>query len=106
MDAIRLGDNKPVMLKRIYSKYAQVTFEHGIAEFVSSEEQLQDPDNHCMPIYEILKIPGDATFVVLVMPLLRDWDSPRFDTIGECLDVFFQIFKVRSFASHNDDLYP
>lgn len=106
MDAIRLGDNKAVMLKKIYSKSIHATFEQQIAEFVSSAEQLQDPDNHCIPVYETLKIPGDERNVIIVMPLLREWHSPRFDTVGECLDLFQQIFKVCSFKFHESALNP
>lgn len=94
MDAIRLFDKKPVMMKRVHSKERGLNHEHRISEYVSSPEQLQDADNHCVPLYEILEVPDDDDHVVLVMPLLRRWDNPRFDTIGECLDMFLQIFRV------------
>lgn len=94
MDAICLSDNKPVMMKRIYSRERKANYEHLICEYVSSPEQLQDPDNHCVPIYEILEILDNNDHVVIVMPLLCHWHNPRFNTIGECLDLFLQIFKV------------
>ncbi|KAF9480288.1 hypothetical protein BDN70DRAFT_621677 [Pholiota conissans] len=35
------------------------------------------------------------------MPLLRPFNSPRFDTIGECVDFFQQIFEGVQFFHHN-----
>lgn len=94
MDAIRVSDNTPVMLKKIFSADHESNFEMRISEYVSSAEQLSDPDNHCVHIYEVLEIPDDSENVIIVMPLLCPFDFPRFDTIGECLDFFQQIFKV------------
>jgi hypothetical protein len=47
-----------------------------------------------VPIYEVLKVPGEDDKVILVMPLLRDWDSPPFETVGEGVDFFQQLFEV------------
>lgn len=47
-----------------------------------------------MPVYEILRIPDDQENVLLVMPLLREFDDPRFDTFGEAVECFRQIFEV------------
>lgn len=99
MDAIRLSDNTPVMLKKIYAENHISNCELIISEYVLSTEQMKDPDNHCVHIWEVLDIPGDNENVIIVMPLLCPFDFPRFDTIGECLDFFQQIFKVRTFAS-------
>ncbi|KAF8966934.1 hypothetical protein BDZ97DRAFT_1984292 [Flammula alnicola] len=35
------------------------------------------------------------------MPLLRPFDCPRFDTVGECVDFFQQIFKGLQFLHHH-----
>lgn len=98
MDAVRLSDKKQVMLKRICSRERYVNREQDVSEFVSSEEQLQDPTNHCVPILEILPVPGDNGKAIIVMPLLRKWRSPRFDTIGEAVDMFRQAFEVRTLS--------
>jgi hypothetical protein len=65
-----------------------------IGRFLSSEPLASDPLNHCVPIYDVLQVPDDDDKVLLVMPLLRDYNSPRFDTFGEVLDFFKQIFEV------------
>jgi hypothetical protein len=96
MDAIHLPDKTPVMLKKIYSKDHVSNYEMRVLEYVSFPEQLSDPDNHCVYLYEVLEIPDDSENVIIAMPLLCPFDFPRFDTIGECLDLFQQIFKVRT----------
>ncbi|KAF9485466.1 hypothetical protein BDN70DRAFT_903039 [Pholiota conissans] len=93
MDAIRLSDNVPVMLKEVYAESHPGNQELEVSLYVQSEEQRKDPDNHCVHVYEVLDIPGDEHNVIIVMPLLCPFDFPRFDTIGECLDFFLQIFK-------------
>jgi hypothetical protein len=47
-----------------------------------------------VPIYEVLKVPGEDDKVILVMPLLRGWDEPAFETVGEGIDFFQQLFEV------------
>ena len=47
-----------------------------------------------MPIYEVLKVPLENDKVILVMPLLRSWDEPAFETVGEGVDFFQQLFEV------------
>lgn len=97
MDAIRLSDNRQVMMKKIYSKEVRLgvyEHQHLINAYVSSPDQLEDSDNHCIPCIEILRIPGDYRHVILIMPLCRRWYVPRFDTVGEALDMIQQAFKV------------
>ena len=43
-----------------------------------------------------LQPPDDEDMLILVMPLLRWYDDPRFDTLGEAVHFFDQIFKVWS----------
>ena len=65
-----------------------------IARFLSSEPLTSDPQNHCVPIYDVLLVPDEDDRILLVMPLLREYSSPRFDTFGEAVDFFKQIFEV------------
>ena len=53
-----------------------------------------DPRNHSVPIYEVLQLPDDDDKLILVMPLLKEYQIPRFDTIGEVVEFFRQIFEV------------
>jgi hypothetical protein len=95
IDAIRVHDNTPVMLKKVFRPGAsEDDEEEDIALYLSSPELLNDPRNHAVPIYDVLQIHNDNKYDLLVMPLLRPFDSPRFDTIGECMDFFRQIFQA------------
>jgi hypothetical protein len=53
-----------------------------------------DPLNHCVPIYDVLRLPDDDDKVILVMPLLRSWCEPEFETVGEGIHFFRQLFEV------------
>jgi hypothetical protein len=68
--------------------------EADIGSLLSSEPLSSDPRNHCVPIYEVFSFPNDHTLNVLVMPLLRKYDDPRFETVGEVVDCIRQIFEV------------
>lgn len=70
--------------------------EADIAGFFASESRADDPRNHCIRLIRILQPPGDEDTVIFVMPLLRPYDSPRFDTIGEVVEFFRQVFEVIS----------
>jgi hypothetical protein len=81
-----------VSLKRV-SK-SRHPYEAEIAELFSSDPLAMDPQNHCVPILQILAVPDDADLIVIIMPLLREYDSPRFDTIGEAVECIRQLFEV------------
>jgi hypothetical protein len=98
MDATRISDGTYVSLKSL--KPSVHPYEVEIATYLSSEPLASDPKNHCVPIYEVLKVPDVDDCVIMVMPLLRSYDSPPLQTFGECVDFFQQIFEVRSHACH------
>ncbi|KAL0952414.1 hypothetical protein HGRIS_006688 [Hohenbuehelia grisea] len=91
VDAQRTKDGAIVMLKRF--KKSIHPYEVEIGQYFSSEALASDPQNHCVPIFEVLQVPDDDDEVILVMPQLREFDDPRFDTIGEIVDFFSQIFE-------------
>ncbi|KAJ7092080.1 hypothetical protein B0H15DRAFT_835358 [Mycena belliarum] len=87
IDAIRIRDNTDVVLKRVETDLE----EHITAQEVSLP---RDPRNHCVPILEVFEVP-DSEYHIIVMPLLRSFLVPRFDTIGEAVEFFSQFFEVR-----------
>lgn len=95
MDAVRLKDGAPVILKQVHKIGNRYDQEAEISLYLSSPKLSNDSQNHCIPIYEMLEIPNDDQSAILVMPLLHEFKSPRFDTIRECVDFFQQIFKAR-----------
>jgi hypothetical protein len=92
LDATRISDGKFVYLKKISKSVHPYEAEIGL--FFSSEAMASDHRNHCVPIYEVLQVPDDDDKLILVMPLLREYYDPRFDTVGEVVDFFRQVFEV------------
>jgi len=91
MDATRQRDGKQVMLKRV-----STARELGISQLVSSPLLRHDPRNHCVPLLEVIGPPDAHDQTLVVMPLLRPFDQPRFQTFGEFVAFFTQICGVRS----------
>ena len=74
-------------------------FEEDIARYLSSDPLSKDSRNHCVPLLDVLHLPlkdGDEDLPVLVMPFLRPFDSPIFDTFGEAIECIRQLFEVKS----------
>ena len=94
LDATRLSDGAYVVLK-IISKSVH-PYEVEIGRFFSSDPLRSDPANHCIPIYDVLSVPDDKDKVIIIMPLLREYTSPSFGTIGEVVECFRQLFEVSS----------
>jgi len=70
-------------------------YEADIGGMFSSEPVASEPRNHCIPIYDVLRVPDDDDLVLLVMPLLHAHDDVPFDTIGEAVEFIRQIFEAR-----------
>jgi len=81
-----------VGLKRV-SK-SRHPYEVDIGEYFSSDSIAKDPRNHCIPILQTLSVPDDPDLIIIVMPLLREYDNPRFDTYGEAIECIRQLFEV------------
>ena len=90
LDATRLSDGKQVVLKAVLRDGNEVR----IAMMLSSLEALKDPMNHCVPILDYF---GDLTRPgpdFIVMPLLRVFYVPDFETVAEILDFVKQTLEV------------
>ena len=99
LDGTRLSDGAHVALKIV--RRSKNPEEVEIAQYLTSEPLRSDPCNHCVPIYDTLPVPDEDDLVIMVMPLLRSYTSPAFNTVGEVLECFRQIFEVTTaFAPH------
>ncbi|KAN0074708.1 Protein kinase-like domain containing protein [Tylopilus felleus] len=90
IDATRLSDGRYVTLKRI--KKPVHPYEVDIGLYFSSDSLASHPENHCIPFYETLALDDNET-VIIVMPLLRSYADPAFDTFGEAVECFRQLFE-------------
>ncbi|KAJ3856534.1 hypothetical protein EV368DRAFT_32205 [Lentinula lateritia] len=108
LDAIRVADGRPVMLRR--ADPPSISDELEIGRLVSSKEFRSDAQNHCVPIYESLELPKANEVgrkCIVVMPFLVPWDEVGFVTVGEVVDFCDQVFEGLQFmhkmsVAHND----
>jgi hypothetical protein len=77
-----------------------------IARYLSTDAISGDPKNHCVPIYDIIPIPGMPGDYLIVMPLLRAFDKPDFENIGQFLEFMHQILEVGSSFDGFPDKQP
>ncbi|KAL4061838.1 hypothetical protein V8B97DRAFT_1999172 [Scleroderma yunnanense] len=99
LDGTRLSDGAYVTFKIVSN--SDHPYEVEIGRFLSSEQLRRDPTNHCIPIYDVLSVPDDQDKVIIVMPLLREYTSPPFDTVGEAIECFRQLFEGLQFMHRN-----
>ncbi|KAF5366350.1 hypothetical protein D9757_011468 [Collybiopsis confluens] len=106
LDATRLSDGMPVMLRR--PDPPSRSNEVKITQVFSSASI--DRRNHCAPIYETISLPepdpGERNSVV-IMPFLVEWNEPEFETVGEVVDFCTQVFEGLEYihslnVAHND----
>ncbi|KAJ7174544.1 kinase-like domain-containing protein [Mycena filopes] len=105
MDAERISDGRKVMLK--FTSNSIFPEEVRIAQLFSSPPHAGEPRNHCVPILEVLNDPEDDDKHILVMPRLLRFHKPPFDTVGEVVDCFRQVFEGinymhENFVAHRD----
>ncbi|KAJ7196504.1 kinase-like domain-containing protein [Mycena pura] len=99
MDADRIYDGQQVMLKWVSKKTHPHEVE--IASFLSTPALAKNPKNHCIPVLDVLQDPFDDDKQIIVMPRLIRFDEPIFDTVGEVVDCFRQIFEGVQFMHEN-----
>ena len=92
MDARKLSTGEFVVLKKV--SVSTHPHELEIAKYLSSEPFASHPRNHCVPLLDALYPPDDSDLVILVIPLCRSFDQPRFQTVGEVVEYLRQVFEV------------
>ncbi|KAF8834107.1 hypothetical protein BDN67DRAFT_1016853 [Paxillus ammoniavirescens] len=93
-DAMRLSDGKYVTLKLV--KKTDHPHEIDIAQFFSFASLAGKIVNYYVPIHDVLPIPGDEERVIIIMTL-GGYNNPPFDTVGEALECFQQLFGGPNF---------
>ncbi|KAI0041037.1 hypothetical protein FA95DRAFT_1501981, partial [Auriscalpium vulgare] len=92
MDATRSSDGLHVAIKRVCVNAASE--EVDVYQRMISEPISSDPRNRTVPLLDILQVPDGSGDRLLVMPLLRPFDNPAFETFGEAVAFFTQIFEA------------
>ncbi|KAJ7674392.1 hypothetical protein B0H17DRAFT_1241192, partial [Mycena rosella] len=82
LDAIRVSDGSKVILKRVRTW----TDEIRLGVYFSSEKLLQDPHNRTYHLLDVIPLSDDDAFAIIVMPFLREFDSPVFRYLSDIVD--------------------
>ncbi len=96
LDAVRAKDGQMVVIK--HDSKSIHPYESDIAMFLSSPPLSNDPRNHCCPILEVFDDPYDPDRRLMVMPLLRTYNDPKFATVGEAVEFIRQAFEVGTYS--------
>ncbi|KAI0044592.1 hypothetical protein FA95DRAFT_1583681 [Auriscalpium vulgare] len=88
----RTADGLHVAMKQISD--GATPHEVEVYQRMTSEPLSSDPRNRTAPLLDILQVPDEPGERLLVMPLLRPLDNPEFETFGEAISFFTQIFKA------------
>jgi len=99
LDAIQVSDGAYVLLKQLEHEIHPLEVEIG--QYLSSAPLSASPDNHCIPVLDNITIPDVEGWSLLVMPLLRQFNDPRFENFGEAVDFFRQAFTGLRFMHQN-----
>ncbi|KAJ7642402.1 hypothetical protein DFH06DRAFT_961947, partial [Mycena polygramma] len=115
-----ISDGRKVMLKYVSTKDNPDAVK--IAQLFASPPHAGNPRNHCVPVFQVLQDPDDNDIHILVMPFFVPFYRPNFDTVGEAIACFRQVFEGiqymhENFVAHRDcginnilqdgaDLYP
>nr|GAT49096.1 predicted protein [Mycena chlorophos] len=98
IDARRSSDGSDVVLKKIDQSLHP--FELQLCEFLTGLGKSRE--NHCLPLLGTLRPPENPNLVILVLPYMRRYNSPNFDTFGEVVEFFRQLFEgVQFMHRHN-----
>src|SRR6266702_3510694 len=111
MDATRIRDGRPVMLKKVLPE--ERPHELSINQLFSSAELSRNRDNHCAPLLDVIELPPRfGSQRLMVFSLLRPFNRLRIQTFGEFAVFFTQICEARpnlhvhaTFMYHSDPLH-
>ncbi|KAG6811748.1 hypothetical protein H0H93_014264, partial [Arthromyces matolae] len=95
-------DGSYVVLKRLDATSPSARDELMMARFISSPDLSMNPRNRCVPLLDVIPPMEGSSDAFMVMPLLFDIDMTPFETIGEAVEFFRQIFEGLQFMhNHN-----
>ncbi|KZW01198.1 hypothetical protein EXIGLDRAFT_666480 [Exidia glandulosa HHB12029] len=94
MDAVRVDDTLPVILKLVVSSEDH-SEQH--AAYFGRPPLSDNPRNHCIPVLDVLRPPEIPDYAILVMRRFIPWNIWPFRRIGEAVDFFQQIFDGLAF---------
>jgi len=96
--ATRIADKAPVMIKHVSTD----TPELSIMAKLSSEPLANHPDNRSLPLLDTVLLPDSDDSVYLIVPQLRPFHNPPFETPAEIMHCFRRYLQGLQFLhEHN-----
>ncbi|KAJ7151665.1 hypothetical protein C8R46DRAFT_490288 [Mycena filopes] len=97
LDAVRISDGSKVVLKRVRTCMPEI----GLGLYLNSPE-LHHPHNRTFRLLDVIPLPDDDSFALLVMPYLRDFRRPIFLKLQEVIEAMRQFLEgLRFMHAHN-----
>ncbi|THH20215.1 hypothetical protein EUX98_g8621 [Antrodiella citrinella] len=93
LDAVRTKDSY-----RVFIKVVDRPEEIQIARMLSAKSLSSSPNNHCVPVLDVLTDPVEPSQNLLVMPYLRPFYDPPFEVVEEVLDFIKQTLEGLAFV--------
>ena len=90
IDATRISDGRPVILKRLPRE--EGPYELEINKLFTKEPLASDPRNHCVRLLDVIELPDEIP--IIVHPMLRPFSDPPLQTYGEFVIFFSHICEV------------
>ena len=90
MDATRISDGRPVMLKMLPKE--EGPHEVEISKLFSTEPLASDRRSHCVRLLDVIELNDDPP--IIVHPLLRPFADPPLQTYGEFITFFSHTCEV------------
>ncbi|KAF8193345.1 kinase-like domain-containing protein [Pholiota molesta] len=98
LDAVRISDSQKVVLKKV----STASYEIPIAQLLSSPALQNDPRNHTVPVLDVIPLPADDNWALLVMPALLEFQKLPFRRVGEFCEAALQYLQALEFLhEHN-----
>lgn len=94
MDAVRMRDGLPVILKRVPS--VESPHELMVNQFFSSQELAGRPDNHCVPMLDVVELQHFGCQQLMVFPHLLPFRRSQIRTFEEFVVFITQVCEVWS----------
>lgn len=90
IDATRISDGKLVVIKCLPTDGLEIR----IALMLGTPPLSEDPTNHSVPVIDTFEDATNPNVSYIVMPLLRDFDDPPFESVEDVLEFGEQLLEV------------